>query len=296
MHISLLSWIIIGIVTVLCVTLFVVLKVRKNRRAQAEYERPLREWLDQVQGVSTLAEQVALGQPPVLDKHSRHHVPQDLYRNSQSVYEEVKTRQAVENKLIAKKQMLERAGQLVATLQVNQCILSEAWVLKRLNRFFEVDGWHLKDDTSADITWLRERHAASAEAWANEQLLAARDLDREAFGALRAFVVSSRYRDESEYERITGHRYRYPARWNQLMIQFVRNPYLSDFVNVNDLAPGRVSLIAAKALREQSLIRGLLVRAYCRDSEYRREVGDVLFADITKMVEQLQSAGRFAFS
>ncbi len=97
--------------------------------------------------------------------------------------------------------------------------------------------------------------------------------------------------------------------WNQLVAWVYETPSVQDFAGFNtEQVPGWVRARAAEALRMRSLIDGKVVLAYCsireetvrsqyRDSTksrwpYRNEIGDVLLADVAKMVDAIHAQER----
>ena len=105
----------------------------------------------------------------------------------------------------------------------------------------------------------------------------------------------------------------YPADWDDIVVEFVETPSVSDFKNTPDQSIGQVQMKAAMALRTHDLKMAKLVLAYClvEREEYgnsvsgysysygyvsgghskqviwpfRDAIGDVLLADLINMVE-----------
>mgnify|MGYP000977548246 CR=1 FL=1 len=82
-----------------------------------------------------------------------------------------------------------------------------------------------------------------------------------------------------------------PDNWNDLVVTYFRTPSIETFDGFNpNPEDGRVRLMAAQALRNRSLVLGQVVLAYCSKNPsgkrypYRDEIGDVLLAEVTKMV------------
>ncbi len=97
-----------------------------------------------------------------------------------------------------------------------------------------------------------------------------------------------------------------PDDWDDLVVELLENPSIYDFGLRADIEPGSVRMMAAEALRTRSLKLGKLVLAYCSIREdvygdsnrhagrsrqivwpYRGEIGDVLLAEVTKMVHSI---------
>lgn len=90
---------------------------------------------------------------------------------------------------------------------------------------------------------------------------------------------------------------KYPDDWHNIVSMHLENPTLEDFVFLRGKLPdpGSAQLLAAQALRTSSLIDAKIVLAYCNlknSDKYRKEVGDVLLADLAKMVDQLHQEQR----
>lgn len=85
--------------------------------------------------------------------------------------------------------------------------------------------------------------------------------------------------------------YVYPAMWDNVVAELFENPNLADFIPRPEQGPGEVRLMAVKALRERSVMHCKLVLAYCNaDAETRAEVGDVLTADLAKLIDQAHAS------
>ncbi len=100
----------------------------------------------------------------------------------------------------------------------------------------------------------------------------------------------------------------FPEEWNDMVTEMIESPSLRDFEGVShEPQPGMVRQMAAQALQERSLYLGKVVLAYCSVTEdvlgdtgyrssgrsrqriwpYKQEIGDVLLADVTKMVHAI---------
>jgi hypothetical protein len=88
-----------------------------------------------------------------------------------------------------------------------------------------------------------------------------------------------------------------PDNWNEKVAQHFKAPSIKTFDGfTSDPQPGTVRLLAVRALRERSLVLGKVVLAYCdirRGKDhlphypYHQEVGDVLLAELAKMVDAI---------
>lgn len=83
-----------------------------------------------------------------------------------------------------------------------------------------------------------------------------------------------------------------PFRWNDWALGHIEKPVFADFVgqqNYVDLPAGTISLRVATAIREQNALELAITLSYCHKwRDCRKEVGDVLYADATKMYEKLR--------
>ena len=153
--------------------------------------------------------------------------------------------------------------------------------------------WQLKGD---DLDWAKAQIKRFAEERVNRLLAAARANDRQAFLELQSFVHRGDY---SEYSRAIGVRYVFPEDWDDMMVRYIENPSVGDFrVTHMEIADGECRLMAAEALRVENLFLGKVVLAFCSESHWdyhaqshtyhwRDEIGHVLLAEVTKMVERL---------
>lgn len=121
----------------------------------------------------------------------------------------------------------------------------------------------------------------------------ARAGDRNAFLQLRAFFANSQ-----EYHKRAPIKGR-PKDWSELVIRYLDNPDLSDFKEghrwySSDMPQtGELRLMAAEALRTESLLQCQEVLAYCNyNAGFREEVGDRLVAELAKLVDRLQAKAR----
>lgn len=98
-----------------------------------------------------------------------------------------------------------------------------------------------------------------------------------------------------------------PDKYDEMAARYIENPALGDFQQTNkEPSPGEVRLLAASALRERSLQDAKIVLAFCsieraeygspgrygsRSKQvvwpYVNEIGDVLMAELAKMVDQI---------
>lgn len=118
--------------------------------------------------------------------------------------------------------------------------------------------------------------------------------------ALKRFMhFSDKYR--SKFAAELADSLSFPPMWNDLVAHLIKTPQLLHFRGV-DKNPknGKVGLLAAESLRTQSLVLGKLVLAFCSHERggsgkrpffpHREEIGGVLLADVTKMVDSLHAA------
>lgn len=107
-----------------------------------------------------------------------------------------------------------------------------------------------------------------------------------------------------------------PGDWDDLVTELLETPSIHDFQLIQrQPAPGAIRLLAAKALDERSLKLGKIVLAFCSVREdvmgtsgyrggqsrqavwpYRQEIGDVLLAEVTKMVYAIHSERNMSYA
>jgi hypothetical protein len=106
---------------------------------------------------------------------------------------------------------------------------------------------------------------------------------------------------ESDLAKLGAKKLAYPDDWNELIARFFENPARGDFVQLPGFATGELRLMAAEALRMQDLTKAKIVLAHCKPYSdhynnrdawkyWRHELGDVLIADLTKMVSEKNAA------
>lgn len=145
-----------------------------------------------------------------------------------------------------------------------------------------------------DVQWLREQMHPLAVAKAQSLLQAAQAGDAATFNEFRSYVLVGGL-SYSSYAQQAGEAFALPDNWNTLMLRFVKNPLPSDFHGIRlDFVAGELRLLAATALRTSSLTTAQVVLAMCNHkrgsygtspSYWREEVGDVLLADLAKLVD-----------
>jgi hypothetical protein len=94
----------------------------------------------------------------------------------------------------------------------------------------------------------------------------------------------------------------YPDDWNELVARYVANPGVWDFCIPQSFAEGEMRLLAARALRENDVVNAKIVLAYCKPygsysgswKAWRKELGDMLIADLSKLVDQHNAELRLA--
>ncbi len=135
------------------------------------------------------------------------------------------------------------------------------------------------------IVWIKQTYLGALDK--------ARSGNREEFLQLRAFFAT---RKEYHLRKpIHGK----PKDWAELVVRYLDNPDLSDFKEGNRWyshempQKGELRLVAAEAIRIESLLQCQEVLAYCNyNSKFRKEVGDRLLAELAKLVDRLQAEAR----
>lgn len=157
--------------------------------------------------------------------------------------------------------------------------------------------WRLTESEFAD---LRNYLQGNLQGYVDTLLTAARGGDRDSFIELAKLTLDVY---DQQYEEITRERYEDPEDWDDLVVRFHENPKITDFRWVNEKqSPGAVRHMAARALEQRSLKEAQIVLAFCSLSDtyysgrhtyqkywpWRDEIGNVLLAELTKMVRKLQ--------
>lgn len=146
-----------------------------------------------------------------------------------------------------------------------------------------------------------------------EELSAAQGGDARALLRFLDFRRSHRF---GRYETLAGilndeqkEMLAFPDNWDDLVTDLLETPSIFDYMFIQrQPAPGAVRLLAAEALDKRSLKLGKQVLAFCSQREevmgdsgyrggksrqiiwpYRQEIGDVLLAEVTKMVHAIHA-------
>lgn len=131
--------------------------------------------------------------------------------------------------------------------------------------------------------------------WFEDALEAARSGDKNQFFAICNFME-----EEPATRSSKGISFDYPDDWFDLVAQNVENPNIKDFAILNtDVEDGSIRQLAAEAIRDRSLTKAKIALAFCAISKYhykhpktfphRDEIGDVMMADLAKMVAELHA-------
>ncbi len=160
-----------------------------------------------------------------------------------------------------------------------------------------VDGYRYSDRVvlnPKDAEWITAELTKLAAAKAARLLAAAENGDQGAFMELHEFTrkSSDTWASREEYIRQTmGKPYETPPNWDELLVRFYENPTVNQFrcqVSPSAYGDAGISTMAAQALRKRNLVvlRYIMVRCATYGG-YRAELGDVLYAEIVKMADQL---------
>lgn len=270
--------------TACVIALLVLVAVRRYRR-----NKPIRNWMAKYRGIQVYNGDL-LKLPPA---------PEGPWDNDPEV---LAAKQAVQEA----RKVDEARRQRAEEQRAERRRVLEARLAKMRKR---VEGLRVTEPTDADYQellslksepldkddkeWVTSKINELADRRVDALLTHARAGDREAFTGLRSYVCTS----YSNYKRDTGAKFAFPSDWDDLMVSFIANPQLGDFeVTRTDLAPGECRLLAAEALRTDSLLRAKLVLALCNkknsysdrhaNHSWRNEIGCVLLAEVTKMVDR----------
>ncbi len=131
--------------------------------------------------------------------------------------------------------------------------------------------------------------------------------NRDAFLSLRSVLADEMKREMERWPSDYKSPVFYPSNWDDLVTEHIENPALGEFAGINtEPEPGEIRLLAAEALRTQSLKNAKIVLAFCSIKDevrgdyshsggrskqivwpYHSEIGDVLLAELAKMVDQI---------
>ena len=118
------------------------------------------------------------------------------------------------------------------------------------------------------------------------------EASREAFIIMRTLqhdgvLYGTGYRGGHAYY---GKRNPYPECWNELAARYLESPVVQDFVETGDFHQGVMRLRAAQAVAAKDFTMAKIVLAYCNYNDgYRQEVGEVLLADLAKLVVAMKA-------
>lgn len=289
-------WIIMTVVLILVATI-VVLGIVKNRRLiavqQANFDRyraEVLQWIQAMKTSKTIEQMQACGPAP-------------------TVYTRVGLTDEVDEQRIR----LDRRKRNEQFLRIRRNTTKKLNRIRNLNlgtnelferlKSFE-DARYLN---SENLDWYNSQLRAVTLLITDNLLAKIRAGERKAFNALRELITDSySRRNSSPFFNYTRQLFKYPEDWDALVVRYLATPNIDDFKNIKkEPAKGEVRLMAATALREQSLLKGQIVLAFCSSESteitysrnqtstsrrywvHRDEVGDVLLADVTKMVEAI---------
>lgn len=271
---------------------FVGLRVRKylqakERRRQAdqfakrvklEKEKPIRDWLAQIKIAGYDNEMlVAVGNPPA------------GWEDFENVTEMIQRQQR-------SKSYLAEFAALTKDADVHMIKIRQTTdPVRQYELLFEVSSHYVS--STEDKHWIEVQRCEKTPLYADLLLQLARGGDSASFIKLNKLTQLSEY-DYSDYRTRTNSHYTHPTDWNDLTARFYENPSLADFRILNcDPTEGSVRLMAAEALANRSLRDAKIVLAHCATENFigsyrneqiiwpwRSEIGDVLMAELAKMV------------
>ena len=198
----------------------------------------------------------------------------------------------------------ERLTELLDTWHSVETTAEELDALKDIFLFLE--GWKVteteRERLAKDLgfSWsdLKGRLLAVAQQH-YETLLASRD-DPDVFTELWRFIKLTRKRlgrgvygtvyVDNELRKIGVRDFAYPDDWNDLVARFRDTPSISAFRGLPERGPGDVRLLADEAVESDDLTNAQIALAYCNsESRYREAVGDVLTAQLARVVNRHRS-------
>lgn len=127
-----------------------------------------------------------------------------------------------------------------------------------------------------------------------EELIAGRE-DRDAFVELKELINRTRMRrktqlhnlEKGDLKKVGIEPLAYPDDWNILAARHFDTPSIGFFWDLPARSPGHVRLLAAEAVRADDFTEAQIALAYCNDDdEFRAAVGDVLTAELAKLVTE----------
>lgn len=96
---------------------------------------------------------------------------------------------------------------------------------------------------------------------------------------------------ENDLYKLDVRDFAYPDDWNDLLARHYATPAIESFRDVPDWGPGDVRLLAAQAVDSDDLTNAQIALAFCNcHRNYREAVGDVLTAELAKIVNRHRSS------
>lgn len=153
------------------------------------------------------------------------------------------------------------------------------------NRLQALKKAHLSDE---DRAWVEDQLEQLADARVTALLEESRHGNSRAFSKLEAFVSIDSH-GECEYLSDAGKRYVYPLDWDVLVARLIPYPLPSNFRHQRtEFSDGEFGQLVAQALNTGSPVQLKWAYARCsRGNHYRKQIGDVLLAELTKQVHAL---------
>lgn len=270
----------------LVISLIVILVTARYRRYQKEEAKILLRY-SQIYLAATASPQNTAAEDLLLNTWSEEHaqIPEQLYHKFGTKRDAIVSERSKQETLELLKLHLHDAD--TAT---NSKVELESY-----RHFFErIDGYpgikqYPKFAESFDLDVITTKAASILQEQIDELMLTAQD-DRSAYVELQSLLEG--FRSNTHWLRFAFELVSFPAEYNVLVARYVTNPFLADFVGLracNDLAPGTILRVAAKALQSSDYTNMRIALAYCNYSnKIRAEVGDVLVADMAKFVAQYE--------
>lgn len=267
MHPEYIALIAIGIIVAIIIAWIVALRIRRKRR-----EAPIWEWYEAA-NMLVYEDLANFASPPA--NYSIVPVAEQMAKKQDRIRKEIK--QSKKDKLRFKQEAVE----WLHAIQQDPDEDSQYEAL-RLQRTRERHLHYLSKDDSA---WVENRLRELTLTHAQLLLAEMRSGDVEAYAKL-VELTSSGYRSApSAYWNQTGEAFKVPSDWDNVVAQIFKNPSLDEFRFVRrDVAPNDVRLMAAAALRSQSIRQAKIVLAFCAYEKYQAEVG-IMAAELAKLVD-----------
>lgn len=247
------------------------------KHARDKEEREAREWIEWMDNPCLSDEDFAAIDPPPAGWENFENIPELLERQKRT-----------KNRLAEKEIHRREIETHFMELRNQPDLMKRCFDMSYVNH-------KLKRDSYEDSQIAQQRLEITAMT-VTALLEHARSGDRASFIVLNDFTCERNYgMSTSLHYDFSGTFYEPPDDWNELVVKFYESPGVEDFRNIGFRRnSSQLKLLAAEALRCQSLVNAQIVFAFCSDTN-KDLIGAVLSADLAKMVDAIH-ADRKMFS